>query len=174
MATSTALPVEEYLSKTYDPDVAYVDGQLLKRHVSEYMHSMLQMLLGGELFARSRQRRFRVFSEQRIRIDNQPRYRIPDLCVKALPHPVTSILKQPDLVIEIVSPDDSISDMPVKIADYHAAGIPYVWIVDPYKRTLTEVLEGEIRTPATQTLSTPLVGEVDFAPLFEQLDEPAE
>lgn len=174
MATSTAVPVEEYLSKTYDPDMEYVDGQLLERHVGEYMHSMLQMLLGGELLARSRQRRFRVFSEQRVRVADQPRYRIPDLCAKGLPHQVTSILECPDLVIEIVSPDDSISDVLVKISDYRAAGIPYIWIVDPYKRTLTEVVEGEIRTPATPTLSTPLVGEVDFAPLFEQLDEPAE
>jgi Uma2 family endonuclease len=174
MATSTAVPVEEYLSKTYDPDMEYVDGQLLERHVGEYDHSLLQGFIVSELNARRRQRKFRVFPEQRVRISNQPRYRIPDVSVKALPHQKERILERPDLVIEIVSPDDSISDMLVKIADYRIAGIPYIWIVDPYKRTLTEVVEGEIRNPPTQRLSTPLVGEVDFAPLFEQLDEPAE
>jgi Uma2 family endonuclease len=174
MATFTAVPVEEYLSTTYHPDMEYVDGQLLERHVGEYRHSMLQILTGAELLARSRERRFRVFSEQRVRVNDEPRYRIPDICVKALPHRVTPVLIQPDLVIEIVSPDDEVSEMLAKIADYLAAGIPHIWVVDPYKRTLSEVIQGEIRRPATQVLATPLVGEIDFASLFQQLDEPAE
>jgi Uma2 family endonuclease len=60
--------------------------------------------------------------------------------------------------------------MLTKIGDYLAAGIPHIWVVDPYKRTLGS----GIRKVASQKLSTPLVGEIDFAPLFEQLDEPAE
>src|SRR3954453_3118776 len=127
MATSTAVPVEEYLSKTYDPDMEYVDGQLLERHVGEYDRSLLQGFIVSELNARHRQRKFRVFPEQRVRISDQPRYRIPDVSVKALPHQKERILERPDLVIEIVSPDDSISDMLVKIADYRTAGISYIW-----------------------------------------------
>ena len=85
MATSTAVPVEEYLRTTYDPDREYVDGQLLERHVGEHYHSLTQILIGGELQARRRERRFRAFTEQRIRVSDEPRYRIPDICVKALP-----------------------------------------------------------------------------------------
>ena len=174
MATSTAVPVEEYLRTTYHPDMEYVDGQLLERHVGEYFHSLLQILIGAELLARSRERRFRVFAEQRVRVSDEPRYRIPDICVKALPHEVTPVLMRPDLAIEIVSPDDEVSEMLAKIGDYLAAGIPYIWVVDPYKRTLSEVVQWEIRRPATQVLATPLVGEIDFASLFERLAEPAE
>lgn len=174
MATSTAVPVEEYLRTTYDPDMEYVDGQLLERHVGEYFHSMLQGLISSELNSRRRQRGFRLFPELRVRVSDAPRYRIPDICVKALPHHVTPVLIRPDLAIEIVSPDDAASEMVIKIGDYIAAGIPYVWIVDPYKRILSEVVHGEIRQPAAQVLSTPLVGEVDFGSLFAELDEHAE
>jgi Uma2 family endonuclease len=93
--------------------------------------------------------------------------------VKALPHQVTRILIRPDLAIEIVSPDDEVPEMLTKIGDYLAAGIPYIWVVDPYKQTLVEADQAGIRRPAAQTLATPLVGEVDFARLFQQLDEPA-
>jgi hypothetical protein len=66
---------------------------------------------------------------------DEPRYRIPDISVKALPHEITPILTRPDLAIEIVSPDDEVGEMLTKIGDYLAAGIPYIWVVDPYKRT---------------------------------------
>jgi Uma2 family endonuclease len=174
MVTSTAVPVEEYLRTTYDPDMEYVDGQLVERHVGEYDHSRLQSLLSAHLVALSRARRFRVFTEQRIRVSDEPRYRIPDVCVKALPHEKTPVLVRPDLVIEIVSPDDKPLEMAEKIGDYQAAGIPHIWIADPYQRTLIEVDHAGIRRPAALTLSAPLVGEIDFGLFFQQLDEPSE
>ena len=66
MATLTAVPVEEYLRTTYHPDMEYVDGQLLERHVGEQYHSMLQGLVISELNLRRRERRFRTFPEQRV------------------------------------------------------------------------------------------------------------
>jgi Uma2 family endonuclease len=174
MATLTGVPVEEYLHTSYDPDREYVNGQLVERHVGEYRHSVLQGLLAILLGMRRRERGFRLFIEQRVQVSDEPRYRIPDLCVKALPHQQTSVLIRPDLVIEIVSPDDGPTEMLEKIADYQAAGIPYIWVADPYKRVLIEADAGGIRRPAGLVLATPLVGEVDFAPLFAELDQPSE
>ena len=174
MVTSTAVPVEEYLRTTYDPDMEYVNGQLVERHVGEYDHSRLQSLVSAELLARSRARRFRVFTEQRVRVSDEPRYRIPDVCIKALPHEKTPVLVRPDLVIEIVSPDDKPVEVLEKIGDYQAAGIPHIWVVDPYQRTLIEADQSGIRRPGAPTLSAPLVGEVDFGLLFQQLAEPPE
>src|SRR5215471_5034743 len=77
-----------------------------------------------------------IFIALRVRVSDEPRYRIPGICMKAFPHQVTPVLARPDLVIEILSPDDQASEMLVKAADYVQAGIPYIWIVDPYKRTL--------------------------------------
>jgi Uma2 family endonuclease len=174
MATFATVPAEEYLRTAYDPDMEYVDGQLVERHVGEYLHSRLQCLTAMALGLRERERRFRVLTGQRVQVNEEPRYRIPDICVKALPHQVTPILTQPDLAIEIVSPDDEVPEMLTKIGEYLAAGIPHVWVVDPYKRTLVEADQAGIRRPASQVLATPLVGEIDFALLFQQLDEPAE
>ena len=172
MGTLTAVPVEEYLRTYYEPDMEYVNGQLVERHVGEYLHSLLQASLSAVLSARGRERRFRVFTEQRVRVSDEPRYRIPDLCVKALPHERTRVLVQPDLVIEIVSPDDETTEVLTKIADYTQAGIPYIWVVDPYKHRLVEATQHGIRRPAKLFLETPLVGPVDFAALFDEIDEP--
>jgi len=174
MATLATVSVEEYLHTTYEPDREYVNGQLVERHVGEYFHSLMQLMIGSLLRLRSRERRFRVFTEQRVSVSAEPRYRIPDVCVKALPHAVTPVLERPELVVEILSPDDTVSEMLVKVADYLHAGIPHVWIVDPYRRTVVEADRQGTRAAANLTVRTDLVGEVDFAPLFAELDEPAE
>jgi hypothetical protein len=75
----------------------YVDGQLVERHAGEYFDSLLQSLIIAELNTRRRARGFRVFAEQRVQVSSGPPYRIPDICVKALPHQVTSVLTAPDL-----------------------------------------------------------------------------
>lgn len=67
----------------------------------------LQIALGSLL--RSRQRgKYRCFTEVRLRVSTQPRYRIPDVFVMALPHAREPVLTHPPhLVVEIVSPDDA-------------------------------------------------------------------
>jgi len=121
------------------------------------------------LLPQSDERRFRVFTELRVKVSNEPRYRIPDICVKALPHKATPILECPDLVIEILSPDDRPAELLEKIRDYHEAGNPHVWIVDPYERKVFEA-NGPAHT-GTIVLETELVGSVDFQPLFAKLAE---
>jgi Uma2 family endonuclease len=165
----TAIPVEEYLTTTYEPDREYVDGRLVDRPAGDYFHSRLQGLILALLASREQTHRFRVFPELRVKVSDEPRYRIPDLCVKALPHQITPILLSPELLIEIVSPDDKVQEMLTKIGDYLAAGIPHIWVADPYERTLVAAGQAGIRRVPALKLSTPLVGEVDFFALFEQL-----
>jgi Uma2 family endonuclease len=173
MLAATAVPVEEYLHTCYEPDIEYVNGQLVERNVGEYFHGFLQGLLAGELLNR-KGRRFRVFTEVRIRINAEPRYRIPDICVKALPHRAEPILEKPDLVVEVLSPDDRPAEVLRKIADYLQAGIPHIWIVDPYQRTVMEADGHGFREAIGLTLETDLVGSVNFADLFAELDRDPE
>jgi Uma2 family endonuclease len=86
MATGTLIPVEEYLRTSYEPDMEYVDGQLVERSVGERRHSRIQTLLAIELGSREHERGFEVFTEQRIVIQPRRRYRVPDICVKAVPY----------------------------------------------------------------------------------------
>jgi Uma2 family endonuclease len=43
----------------------------------------------------------------------------------------------PLLAVEILSPSDTIDEINEKIDAYLSAGVPLVWIVDPYRRTVT-------------------------------------
>ncbi len=43
----------------------------------------------------------------------------------------------PTLVVEILSPSDTIEDINEKIDAYLAARVPLIWIIDPYRRTVT-------------------------------------
>jgi Uma2 family endonuclease len=45
----------------------------------------------------------------------------------------------PDLVIEVFSPSDSLSELLKKLNDYHRIGVKEVWLVNPLTRTV-EVL----------------------------------
>ncbi|SPF51974.1 conserved hypothetical protein [Candidatus Sulfopaludibacter sp. SbA4] len=171
MATPAIVPLEEYLRTTYEPDMEYVDGQLVERHVGEYFHSRMQSLTGGVLGQREQERGFRGFIAQRVHVNDEPRYRIPDLCVKALPHEATPVLVRPDLVIEIVSPDDTIPEMLAKVGEYLAAGIPHIWVIDPYQRTVAEADRKGMRRCASGVAETDLVGAVDFNALFARLGQ---
>ena len=43
----------------------------------------------------------------------------------------------PTLAVEILSPSDTVEDIHEKVTAYKQAGVPLVWIVDPYDRTVT-------------------------------------
>jgi Uma2 family endonuclease len=176
MATLTSVPVEEYLRTTYRPDMEYVDGELVERHVGERKHSRLQTLAVLELGPREREHRFHVFSEQRVRVlGTKHRYRIPDVCVMALPYCSEPVLTTPPhLIIEILSPDDETADTLARVADYLRFGVSRIWIADPYKHTLQEADREGIRYCADLVLETELVGRVDFKDLFAKVDESTE
>jgi Uma2 family endonuclease len=42
----------------------------------------------------------------------------------------------PALVVEILSPNDTVEEINEKITAYLSAGVPHVWVLDPYPRTL--------------------------------------
>jgi Uma2 family endonuclease len=175
MATSTGIAAEVYLRTSYDPDMEYVDGALVERHVGERKHSRLQGLLVSLLMAREAQGKFHVYPEQRIRVSARTTYRIPDVCAMALPYPAEPVFTQPPhLVIEIVSPDDRPGDMLAKVAEYLNFGVPHVWIPDPYRRRLQGADWDGLRDYPDLVVETDLVGRVDFGELFAKLDEPTE
>jgi Uma2 family endonuclease len=171
--STTLVSLEEYLHSEYEPDMDYVDGHLETRNVGEYFHSRLQLLIAAMLHVREKERGFRVFTEQRVRI-RERRYRIPDICVKAVPHRVTPILERPDLAIEVVSREDRPNKIAERVLDFIQAGVPVVWVVDPYQHTVSETDASGTRRVPQRVVRTDLVGEIDFNELFARLDEPPE
>jgi Uma2 family endonuclease len=43
----------------------------------------------------------------------------------------------PSLVVEILSPNDTVEEINEKIGAYRTAGVPHIWVIDPYLHTLT-------------------------------------
>ncbi|MGD9853475.1 MAG: Uma2 family endonuclease [Planctomycetaceae bacterium] len=48
------------------------------------------------------------------------------------------IVGAPTLVVEILSPSDRVEEINAKLDDYLAAGVPLIWIVDPFRRTIVQ------------------------------------
>jgi len=42
----------------------------------------------------------------------------------------------PDIAIEVLSPNETASELEEKLDDYTAAGTPLIWVVDPVRRTV--------------------------------------
>jgi Uma2 family endonuclease len=147
----TLVPVEEYLSTSYDPDCDYVDGELEDRNVGEKGHSKVQ----GDLYfyLSTHCPSLFVVIEQRIRISAN-RYRVPDVCT-TLGEPDEEVFtKPPFLCVEILSLEDRAGRIQRKIGDYQKFGVRYIWVIDPRKReafvytaiSMHEVEDGMLRT----------------------------
>ena len=161
MSTARALvPVHEYLHTDYEPDCDYVDGELVERNVGEKNHSKLQKRILR--YFDDRQEIWNLFAIQECRVQVSPtRFRVPDICVVLGPEPNEEIFTHPPfLCIEILSPEDRMSRMQVKIADYLAFGVRYVWVIDPQTRrawiytsgSMREVRDGVLRTEDPELL----------------------
>jgi Uma2 family endonuclease len=130
MPSAIQIPVSEYLQTSYRPDREYVDGELRERNVGKWEHSRLQWLLA--LWFGNHEFQWEVIgsTEQRIRV-SPDRIRIPDVVVLR-PGTQQEILTDPPLlVIEILSPDDTYSDLEERCQDYRAMGVETIWIIDP-------------------------------------------
>jgi Uma2 family endonuclease len=132
-AAGPVVSLDEYLSTIYDPDREYVDGELIERNMGESDHAALQGIIVALLYNQRRELGIHVFPELRVQVAGS-RYRIPDICVTK--HKVRGgILGEPPfLCIEIVSPEDRLSRMEVKIDDYLAFGVMHIWLIDPGKK----------------------------------------
>lgn len=124
---------EEYLRTSYpgiDPE--FQDGRLIQRGISDLFHSDTQAQLCFLFHQCSRP----AYPSLRLRI-RPGRVIIPDVSVfhPTQPQdPVPSTI--PFVVIEIISPDDRISEVRRKLQEYVDWGVPHVWLIDPRLRRL--------------------------------------
>lgn len=172
MGAATLVSVEEYLSTSYSPDVDFLDGELRERNVGERWHSETQAILAGMIRSWRRNVPLRVFTEQRIQI-KASRYRIPDLCVVlGRDDPPDIFIDPPFICIELLSKDDTGSDVMALVSDYRRIGVPHIWAIDPVKRSAWSFQEGTLQPADDLRLRTSdpeLV--LDLNELFAELDE---
>jgi Uma2 family endonuclease len=134
MQSDTLVSVEEYLHTSYSPDCEYLEGKILERNSGEQDHSNLQMFLSAYLFNRRQQWGILVYPEQRVQV-KRDRFRVPDICVVLGNRPSEQIFTHPPfLCIEILSKEDRMSDVLIKVDDHLGFGVRYVWVLDPRSR----------------------------------------
>ena len=133
MSTLSLLSVEEYLNASFpDGDREYLEGQLLDKNMGEIDHADLQSAF--LVYFRNHYPQFWAGVEVRVQV-KASRFRVPDVCVIAGGKPQGRIVKAPPfLVVEVLSPEDRMSEMQERIDDYLAFGAAYVWVVDPVTR----------------------------------------
>jgi Uma2 family endonuclease len=140
MSTAVMAPVEEYLRTSYHPDCDYVDGEVIERNLGERKHSAMQRDIMFFLEAKYGLGR-RLFPEQRVQVTST-RFRVPDVCLLGADAPDDDIVTTPpELCIEILSPEDTVTRTLDKIKDYFSLGVPVCWMIDPIGR------QGWIATP---------------------------
>jgi Uma2 family endonuclease len=147
----------------------YVDGVLVERIGGDEAHALLQVALAAYLHARRKQWNIQVYLGLRTRV-LATRYRIADISVYPCPGFEGRYPTVPPLLwIEILSPDDRVTEVWKKTRELVANGAPYIWIIEP------ESLASELWTPTgIQTIADKTLRLPNFPiviPLLDVMEE---
>ncbi len=170
MATSTLVPLSEYLKTSYRPDRDWIDGEAKERNLGELPQASVQVFFSAFFTIHKKEFGIRVYSELRLQVSAQ-RYRVPDVLVMRNSDPADTIVTVPPLLcIEILSREDSMSDIQERIDDYLTMGVGTVWVVDPRRRKAYQT-DGQSLQPVEKLTvpDTPIT--IPVAEVFAELDE---
>ena len=183
--------------RTYTPDdllnhpdgvrFELVDGRLVELNMgieSNYVGGIIARLLGNHFGSPPTAR---VFPEQHFACfpEKPGRLRRPDVSVILSDRMTPSMFREgyftirPDLAIEVISPNDLVYELEVKLADYRSAGIPLVWVVTPPTRRVRVFRPDGSSTdlgPADDLTADPILSgfRCRVSDLFADLPEPVE
>jgi Uma2 family endonuclease len=170
MASAIQIPVAEYLETTYRPDREYIDGELRERNVGKWEHARIQWLIALWFGRHESQWDVLGSAEQRVQV-SPAKIRIPDLVVLRPGTQRDVLSESPLLVIEILSPDDTYSDLQERCQDYLTMGVGTIWIVDPKTRS-GRVCSDRVWLAADRLEVTGSPIYLELGPLFAQIDVP--
>lgn len=116
-----------------------IDGRIVKMTPTGGQHGFVEANIGRELhfFVRQKGLGWVMTGEVGIYISRQPdRIRAADVAFISkdrLPKPPGPgfLDVAPELVVEIISPNDTWADMNHKLEDYFSRGINWVWVIEP-------------------------------------------
>jgi len=146
MATKTLLTIEDFSKLVADGSRYELSrGELVPMTPVNFQHGKIVIRFGGLLdqFVQ-RQQLGAVGTEIGFHLARNPdTLRAPDIAFVAKEREPqgAAALKfaelAPDLAVEVLSPDDSASEVLKKIEEYLAAGVRLIWIADPVTQTVT-------------------------------------
>ena len=171
MIHTIAIPQKpyEYLHSTYEPDAEYVDGVIEERPMVEHDHALWQGALVYWFWSHDREWKIRALPEVRVQI-SPTRFRVPDLAVLDRKASIEQIVTRPPIAaFEILSPENQMSRMLVKLADYAAMGISNIFVVDPETRIAYRFVAGGLIRSSEKELLVGSKAEIDWAKLIERI-----
>jgi len=126
---------DQYVNLNLDGHVELVDGVLVERMVAFLDHQDLEGWLLSVLraYVRARSLGAVLSSRTAVKVDRY-RARLPDILYVRRER--LDLVRQdavygaPDLIVEIVSPNDRPSDIASLESDYRRLGVPEIWFVD--------------------------------------------
>ena len=139
---------EEYLALDTNRLIELSDGKLETLPMPSDFHQLISGRLFAALFAFVTAKRLGQVRYAPLRVRLGPgKFREPDLVFVAAAHDDRrgkQYWQPPDLVVEVISPDDPRRDRVVKRREYAQAGIPEYWLIDPEAATVeVHLLQGQ-------------------------------
>lgn len=146
--TKQELTLEQFLSLP-DEDITYelIDGEAIAKMSPKRFHSRVTIALSSLLLEwnQTLENQGEVGIEWAITLKKNGKdwCPVPDLLyisydrLKAFPLGNTPCFVAPELVIEIISPDQSFTNLSQKAIDYIKAGVDRVWLVDTEVKKIT-------------------------------------
>lgn len=147
----------EYLHTSFEHDADFLAGQIAQRPAPSFEHCCLQPFVGSRLAKQARPPEAFALIEQRIRVAPD-RYRVADVCLvdgRPAPEDRGIITTPPHLCVEILSPDDDIPDVLLRVNEYREMGVPWIWVIDP------QTCQGEIYSASGVTPVTNMIFRTD-------------
>ena len=145
MSTKTRLTLEEFLAlPETEPPCEYLDGEVVQKVSPNIPHSILAAWLAAQLIDwSSRHEPCLVGVEGRHVAGHLNRAYLPDVHLTKMSRIAgheneSPMTVTPDVIVEILSPDDRPSVVVDKVEMYVALGVPVLLLVDPGVRTVRE------------------------------------
>lgn len=157
MATTVHVPIEQYF-ETIDrkPTTEYVGGELVQRALPSYTHGKTQVSFATVFRNAGRRHPLFACTETHMRI-GPTTVRIPDVAVFVGAEPAEPIPSEPaGVVVEILSPSDSWSDVMSRFRELHEWGVRHIWLADPEARAFYVYDGGDVKL--AQKLELPEYG----------------
>ncbi len=163
--------VREYLATSWSPDREFVEGRIEERNLGEKEHSIIQRYLTVLFAIKRAEWGVEVFPELRTQIAAR-NFRVPDVLVVRKGDSFERYITRPPLIaIEILSPEDRLSAMQEKAAQYARFGIENIWIIDTELRIAYRYTSAGLEEDHTGELSVPGTPiRVVLSEMFAELD----
>jgi Uma2 family endonuclease len=144
--TIASLSPQDLLRLETEAGVELVDGQVLEKPVgieSSDIEAIILTLLRVEAGRSGTARVYGASLGYQCFRDDPAKFRKPDVSVvriarlKDVDTSAGFMPIPPDLAVEVVSPNDLVTDLEIKVEEYLSNGFPLVWVVEPATKTVT-------------------------------------